>query len=154
MQKSGRNIENLFFAQQTWLPGLTRQNTLTAWEQLESGWIEAVARGETPQLYAPGFERKGAHHPQGWDAICRYNDHILKECKDRPLGDVLAEFRATQQHVLEVVGRMPEHILTDPGALFWLDEAEREPWRPIPIDSYEHYFEHIDLIRAWMKREG
>jgi uncharacterized damage-inducible protein DinB len=127
---------------------------LIAWEQLESGWIEAVARGETLQLYAPGFERKGAHHPQSWDAICRYNEHILKECKDRPLEDVLTEFRTTQQRVLEVVGRMPERVLTDPSALFWLDEAHRDPWRPIPIDSYEHYFEHIKLIRAWMEREG
>ena len=66
---------------------------------------------------------------------------------------MLTEFRVTQQRVLEVVGRMPERVLTDPSALFWLDEAHRDPWRPIPIDSYEHYLEHIELIRAWIEQE-
>jgi uncharacterized damage-inducible protein DinB len=127
---------------------------LSAWERMESGWIKAVARGETPHLFAPGFEWHGPHHPQSWDAICRYNAHILKENKDRPLEEVLTDFRATQQHVLEVAGQMTERVLTDPGALFWLAEAERDPWRPIPIDSYEHYFEHIKLIRQWMEQEG
>ena len=111
-------------------------------------------RGETPQLYAPGFEWSGPHHPQSWDAICRYNAHTLKENKDRPLDKVLADFRATQQRVLELIGRLPERVLTDPNAFFWLAEAERNPWRPIPVDSYEHYFEHIELIHAWMEREG
>jgi uncharacterized damage-inducible protein DinB len=127
---------------------------LTAWERLESSWIEAVLRGETPQLYAPGFEWGGVHHPKSWKAINRYNAHILKDGKDRPLEDVLAGFRATQQRVLELVGRLPERVLTEPGAFFWLAGADRDPWRPIPIDSYEHYFEHIGLIRAWMERKG
>ncbi len=126
---------------------------LAAWERLESGWIETVLRGDVPQLYAPGFEWSGVHHPQSWQAICRYNDHILKEGKARSLNDVLAELRATQQRMLEVVGQLTERILTDPSALFWLHVADRDPWRPIPIESYEHYFEHIKLIRTWVGRE-
>jgi uncharacterized damage-inducible protein DinB len=126
---------------------------LTAWERLESGWIEAVVRGETPELYAPGFEWGGVHHPQSWEAICRYNAHVLEEGKNRPLEDVLAELRATQQRALEVVGRLPERVLTGPSAFFWLGVADRDPWRPIPIESCEHYFEHINLIHSWMERE-
>jgi hypothetical protein len=127
---------------------------LIAWEQLESDWIETVLRGEIPQLYAPGFEWAGPHHPQSWQAICRYNALILKKNKDRSLDDVMTEFCATQQRVLELVGQLTEHTLTNPSALFWLSEADRDPWRPIPIGSCEHYFEHIKLIQAWMERES
>jgi hypothetical protein len=126
---------------------------LTAWSRLEIGWIEAVLRGETPKLYAPGFDWGGLHHPQSFPAIHRYNAHVLEENKDRSLNDVLADFRATQDGMREVVSRLPDHVLADPGALFWLGEVDREPWRPVPINGYEHYFWHIDLLRAWMEAE-
>lgn len=125
---------------------------LAAWERLEIGWMEAVLRDETPLLYAPGFEWDESDWRKRVDAIDRFNAHILEESKGRSLDAVLAEFRTVQQRMLELMSQVPEHSLTEPGVFFWLAvETQREPWTPIPVNSYEHYFQHIRLIHAWME---
>ena len=126
---------------------------LAAWEGLEAGWIEAVLAGETPLLYAPGFE----WDPSDWQArvatIHRYNAHVLKETQKRSLDDVLADFRSTQQRMHSLIEQLPERALADPEMLFWLAvEVPREPWMPVPVNSYEHYIDHTAWLRTWMEQ--
>lgn len=126
---------------------------LAAWEQLELGWMEAVLRSETPLLYAPGYERDETDWRMRIDAIERFNARVLEESRTCPLKEVLTEFRVTQMAMLDLVRQLPERALTDPSVFFWLaDEVERETWTPIPVNSYEHYFQHIGPVRAWTER--
>ena len=126
---------------------------LAAWERLEAGWIEAVLAGETPLLYAPDFEWNEPDWRKRVETIHRYNAHVLEQSKERALDDVLAEFRTTQRRMQALVRRLPEHALTDPTVLFWLAvEVPRDPWTPIPVNSYEHYIDHSKWIQAWIER--
>ena len=76
---------------------------------------------------------------------------ISFELRDRPLDEVLAEFRQTFDNLLTVVKNMPQEDLNAPDR-FPGTSSERLPWQSIAIHSYEHDREHIDLIRLWRDR--
>ena len=87
-------------------------------------------------------------------AINRFNAQTLEKCKERSIGDVLNEFGTAQGRMLELVVRLPQRALTDPQVLFWLAvEVPRDPWTPIPLNSYEHYIDHTKWLRAWLDQE-
>jgi hypothetical protein len=53
-----------------------------------------------------------------------------------------------------VVAQLPDRALTDPSLLCWIaGEVEHATWAPTPVSSYEHYFEHISLIHAWVEHK-
>jgi hypothetical protein len=57
--------------------------------------------------------------------------------------------------MLELVGQLPEHALTDPQVFFWLAvEVPREAWTPVPVNSYEHYIDHTKRLRSWLEALG
>jgi len=50
---------------------------LSRWEALEINWIETVARGESPFLYAPGYARDAADWCLRITAIDTINAKVL-----------------------------------------------------------------------------
>lgn len=119
---------------------------LSAWERMAADWIGAALCGERPVFYAPGFE---VSHPDDEVVMHRLNDHIYQENRDRPLDEVLTQFRATHLHTLELVQALSEVDLTDPHRFEWCNS--RPLWTLIAVNSYEHYEEHIVLIQAWLE---
>ncbi|MHC4714698.1 MAG: ClbS/DfsB family four-helix bundle protein [Planctomycetota bacterium] len=127
---------------------------LASWESLESGWMEAVIEGRKPHLYTEGFEWDRADFDKRCKTIDRYNAFVLERTANRSLDDVLTEFRGAQKRMLELVARWPENALRDPGVFFWLAvEVPRDPWVPLPVNSYEHYIDHAGWLRTWLSRE-
>lgn len=118
---------------------------LSAWERLADDWIGAGLCGERPVVYTPGFE---VNDPDDEAIMHLLNDHIYQENRDRPLAEVLTQFRATHFHTLELVQALSEIDLNDPNRFDWCNS--RPLWTLIAVNTYEHYEEHIVLIQAWL----
>jgi hypothetical protein len=77
------------------------------------------------------------------------NAQFYQENRGRSLQDVHAEFRVTYQQVCDAVQAISTEDLNKP--LDWLDG--RSVGEYIPVNTYEHYQEHTDIIEAWLKRQ-
>jgi uncharacterized damage-inducible protein DinB len=79
------------------------------------------------------------------------NEILFAQNRNRPLGEILHEFRMVFNRFLDVVDRLSNEEINSPGR-FPGTTVERPPWRAIAIHTYEHDREHIDMITAWMKQ--
>jgi hypothetical protein len=76
------------------------------------------------------------------------NDHIAAESRSRPLGDVLAEAEQVFSQLLTMIAACPEELLNEPQRLGLPDDVV--PWMLVANNSYAHYREHEQAIRAWL----
>ena len=83
---------------------------LTEWEQMVLGWYYAGQAGETPALPAPGFK---------WSELPALNQVIYEKHRDRPLPDVLEEFRTAYRQIMAWVESLSEEELFTPGRYAW-----------------------------------
>jgi hypothetical protein len=117
---------------------------ITAWERLCTGWLACALRGETP---APETLNLGATE----EDVDRFNEQTFLENKDRSLPDVLADSRASYQQFLEKVQALSEEDLTEPHKFSWAEGRSLVPF--IAANSYDHYQEHAEQIRKWLRDE-
>jgi hypothetical protein len=93
---------------------------------------------------------QGLHPPPGMtvDKFIDYLNHQNYVAhRERPLADVLADFQKSYLQVLEHVARLSDDDLTNPNRYAWWPG---EPvWHYIRGDTYGHYREHTEPIRAW-----
>jgi uncharacterized protein (TIGR03083 family) len=114
---------------------------LAFWERSMMERVRAAARGELPNRPERSESEQRAH-------VDRINAEAYAAAKDRPAGEVLADFRASYQEVLALVGALTPEQLFGPGSI-----AERTGVPVLDLiagDTYEHYREHGDAIRAWL----
>jgi Protein of unknown function (DUF1706) len=98
-----------------------------------------VLDGVEPPDPAPGLETE--------DEI---NEYYYQQNKDRPLAEVLAEFRASYQRVLAATQALSWEALNDPF-----------PWSgdDVPVgaytmgNTYGHYEMHHDMIARWLESQ-
>jgi hypothetical protein len=77
------------------------------------------------------------------------NIPIYEDNKDRDLEDVLAEAEREFERLIAAIESLSEEELC--GAVdFRKMPEEREPWKVIVSNSYEHYHQHIPGMRAWL----
>lgn len=114
---------------------------ITAWERRMLRGIEAWKRGDTPAWPEPGATMAD---------VDRLNERDLAANRDRPLGDVLSEARASYAAIVSAVEALPAQELASPT-----------PWSntyPLALlvraNTDEHYREHLDLIEAWWAGQG
>ncbi len=111
---------------------------VNTWEGRVLAWLEAAAQGCAPV-------------PAPWptnldeDAI---NAWIWKANRGRRLEDVLDESRQTGRRVQEVLSAIAEPDMTGPGRFWWLSGGSL--LTAIPGNSFEHYRDHAETIRAWL----
>ncbi len=75
------------------------------------------------------------------------NEQNYRATRDKPLAQVLDEFRDSHRQVLEFLATLTDDDLNDPERYEWW---RGEPvWHYIRGDTYEHYREHSEPIRAW-----
>lgn len=79
------------------------------------------------------------------------NELLFEQNRDRPLDEVLTEFRQAFEKFLAVVERLSDEDLNTLGR-FPGTSVERPPWRAIAVHSYDHDREHIEMIRTWLAR--
>ena len=112
---------------------------LGAWERLCVGWIEALLSSETPDM--PDEDEN------------TINARIFQENRNRPLHEVQEDFHAAYQQFLRQVQALfqilPEEDLNDPNRFSWLEG--RSLLALIAGNSYDHYQEHTEQIRAWLR---
>lgn len=122
---------------------------ITAWERMMLGWLATSLRGEKPFRFAPGyiFEESDAEETV-YKVVDDLNDYIYQRNKDKSLDEVMADFRAAHAEVAQAIQNASESDLTDPNRFPW---RKGEPfWPSVAGNSYGHYQEHADLIRAWL----
>ena len=104
------------------------------WERACSRWLEAVARGETPE------------RPEVRD-VDATNARAYNEAKDAALDAIVAESRAASDAIIRATEALSEADLADEQRFGF---ATR---RMIDGNSGEHYREHAEQIEAWLARE-
>ena len=111
---------------------------IAAWERLCADSIAELVHGELPSL------------PEEDDDTI--NEQILLENRDRSLHEVQGDFRDAYQQLLRQVGvlfqTLPEEDLNDPHRFPWLEGRSLLAF--IAGNSYDHYGEHAEQIRAWL----
>jgi len=111
---------------------------LTAWQHVMLDRLQAVAHNEEPALTDVTDEDGD-----------RLNEQFYQEGKFRPLAEVLMEFRTTYLQIVEAVQALPLEDLYDAHRIVWLKGAPL--CRYVAGDTYEHYQEHIESIREFLK---
>ncbi len=108
---------------------------LTAWHDYLLNQLQGVIDGEKPPKFMPGLSE---------DEI---NEVFYQQNKDRPLAEVLADFRLTYQRILAAVQSISEEALNAPFP--WRINGNAA-WGLIAGNTYEHYEEHGNIIRRWL----
>lgn len=113
---------------------------LMSWESRPVEWLRAARSGTRPQ-------------PPAWDATLtedQINAWIRDQYKAQSPTDVMAASRRSHDELMQAIEAMPEPDLTG---------RERFPWlngnsllESMGGNTYEHYREHGDAIRAWLAR--
>jgi uncharacterized protein (TIGR03083 family) len=116
---------------------------LTFWEQSMLRRIKAVVRGERPESMRVEGEE--------WETTMnRINDQNFAANRQRPHAEVLADFQRSHQEAIAFIGTISDADLAEGS------RAAQTLGRPlhdlIAGDTYEHYAEHGDAIRQWLKQ--
>jgi hypothetical protein len=112
---------------------------IAAWERLFLDWMAAAARGETPALPAPGVT---------WDDVSPLNEQIYVANRDMALPAARVESCQAFRDFVAYIDALAPPDLIDPHLYPWLDG-----WSLVPLiasNSYQHYREHADEVRAWL----
>lgn len=113
---------------------------ITDWEERMVRWIEEALCGQEPEMPAPGLT---------WDDLDLLNEQTYQANRGRELADVLTGFRRSYQQSLKAVEGLADEVLTDPQRFEWWDGDPM--WRLVAVNTWEHYEEHNETIRNWLK---
>jgi hypothetical protein len=78
-----------------------------------------------------------------------FNDRLYEEHRDKPLDDVLGDYRLVWQEILDAVRDLPEEYLFNEHTVVGVPE----PFRPCDVlqsESYGHYLDHVPALKAWV----
>jgi uncharacterized protein (TIGR03083 family) len=81
------------------------------------------------------------------------NQHFYNQSKDKPLAEILAEWRRVSDRLVEVVERHEEAFLIEPQKF----PGAPEPvlvWEILKGDNYGHAREHAQAVREWLAKTG
>jgi uncharacterized protein (TIGR03083 family) len=106
---------------------------ISLWERLCAGWLEDVARGDTPA------------RPEVRDVdATNARDH--EAAKDAPLATVRSASAEAHASLLAVIDALSDADLADEQRFGW------PAWQMIAGNSSEHYAEHADEITRFLSR--
>lgn len=77
------------------------------------------------------------------------NVAIYADIRSIPLATVLAQSNEVYRQLVEAIQALTEEDLVDAGK-FRDMPGDWVPWQVIASNSYEHYPQHIPLIRTWL----
>ena len=137
------SLDKTQFVTEGVIPGWSIKDMLAhiaSWHHRLLKWLDAAVHNQEPTISGPD-------NVEEMDAL---NAQFYQQNKARPLDEVLADFRTSYQHIMEIVQAMPEDDLMNPDRFTW---SQGEPlWQAIAGDTYEHYQEHIAQIQAWLAK--
>jgi hypothetical protein len=116
-------------------------------------WYEQAILDGARQVAATGkFTRPRDRGPYMGLTMDELNDCIAAESRERPLADVLAEADQAFDQLLTLIAAVPQDVLNDPHILGLPDDLV--PWMGVANNSYSHYRQHEDSLRAWLDRQA
>jgi uncharacterized protein (TIGR03083 family) len=116
---------------------------LAAWENLAMDSVAQYHRGETPQSWTEQFSvGDGTEEEQ----MHRLNAQWFEENKERPLDQVLDDFREAFMRAVETISSLSQAEIFDPN--YFLARSGSPLLSLIAGDTYAHYEEHLGWIRA------
>lgn len=122
---------------------------ITAWEQSAIALLNKRPRHEGLGV------SKDTYQGHDVDAV---NQEIYNRNQQRPIEDVLADFRGSHQQLLAVLQKMSDEELRKPYSHFLPDEPGEETGDPVVEwvagNTYEHYAEHLEIIRELVEMTG
>ena len=111
-------------------------------------WYErAVVDGARQVASTGAFTRPG----DGAAGMDERNARIAAESRARPVSDVLAEADEVFDQLLKVIAACPDDLLND-SRLIGLP-GDIPPWMRVANNSYTHYRQHAESIRAWLAQQ-
>jgi hypothetical protein len=111
-------------------------------------WYERAVVDAAGRVMSGGkFTRPG----DGAGGIDERNERIAAASRARPAGDVLAEADEVFGKLLRVIAACPDDLLNDARLLGLPDDIP--PWMRVANNSYAHYREHAESLRAWLARQ-
>ena len=122
---------------------------ITAWERLMLGWLERSLRDDPPERFAPGYIISESDPEEVTTQVMdKLNEHIFKENTNKSLDEVMADFRSAHTDVVSTIESTAENDLLDPNRFAWRGGSPF--WRAVGGNTFWHYQEHIDLLKAWL----
>jgi hypothetical protein len=113
---------------------------IAVWERQLIGWLHAAARGQRPDIPAPGT----------WGLYLeQFNARCYAENCNRPLDEVMAESHEVFEQLMVELEALPEDPQDDLWSA-WL--GGKPPWELLAT-FYEHYREHGEPIRRWLESQ-
>lgn len=118
---------------------------LTAWETRTLRWLDEAARGVRLTVPEAGF---------GWGeaAFEQLNDKYYQLYKDRPLTEILADFRRVQGQMIAEVESFSDEELAGGGR--FTSMFTDSPADAIYSNTAHHYELHLSQIRDWLRKRG
>ncbi len=108
-------------------------------------WYEGVIVEGAQQLLQTGtFAREGLRAL----SLDERNAILADQSRARPAATILAESERVFGQLLAVIAACPDDLLNDPRRLGLPDDVA--PWMLVANNSYAHYQEHAQAIRAWL----
>ncbi len=104
---------------------------LTAWHEYTTARLQA---------HQSQVQLKHPYQGREFDDV---NEEVYQANKDRSLDAVLTDFRIAYQQLIQQVQKLPDDDFNDVQKL----------WELVAGNTYEHYQEHGDLMRQWLKQE-
>jgi hypothetical protein len=77
------------------------------------------------------------------------NAIVYQQNRGRALADVLAEAQDVYRQLMAALESLSDEDLNDPSRFADMP-ADWEPWRVIAGNTYLHYTDHAESIRAWL----
>lgn len=112
-------------------------------------WYEQAVVDGAHQVMTTGTFTRRAMAGENMD---ERNAHIAAEARSRSVSEVLAEADAVFDQLLQVITAIPDNILNDTRVLGLPDDIP--PWMRVANNSYTHYRQHEDSVRAWLALHG
>lgn len=115
---------------------------ILAWEKMAMDWLTRSVQGEHVQRFIPGFlyDTEAEREP----TMERLNTFLFERDQNRPLADVLQDFRATHKAFFELVAQTDEQDIFDPHRFAWRNGSPALDM--IAANTIDHYREHGDAI--------
>jgi len=108
---------------------------LVDWEQRWIGWYEAGKRGESVVTPEVGYN---------WRQMGELNEKYRQKYKERQLDDVLVDFNASYEQILDMIEKIPEEEMLTLGIYSWTGKLPLIAW--ISGNTCEHYQWAIQMI--------
>jgi hypothetical protein len=108
---------------------------LVDWEQRWIGWYKAGQRGEVVETPEAGYN---------WRQMGQLNELHRQKNKDRPLADVLSDFHASYNQMMDMIEKIPEAEMLAIGMYTWTGKLPLIAW--IAGNTCEHYRWAFNMI--------